>query len=135
MIFVDTVAWLYLFDQQQTSAEGRKAKTFVKSLTEAMCTSDLVIAETHKWLVHHGRPAVKASATLRMLVQQELAVILPIEPEDRNMAMTLVEKYIDQKLSYEDAMTVALTSRFGIKQVFSFDKHFLLFPNLQRVPE
>ena len=65
---------------------------------------------------------------------QELAVILTIEQEDRGVALEILQKYKDQKISYEDAITVALTFRLGIKKVFSFDPHFLLFPNIERVP-
>ena len=56
MIFLDTVAWLYLVDENQNIREGQKAKAFMKSLREPLCTSDLIIAETYKWLIHHHRP-------------------------------------------------------------------------------
>ena len=135
MIFVDTVAWLYLFDRSQTSLERTKAVEFVSSINEALCTSDLVVAETYKWLIHHGRPVKAASFILKMFVRQELALILPIEQDDREEAVRLLVKYRDHQLSYEDAITVALVYRAGIKAVFSFDKHFFLFPGIQRVPE
>jgi predicted nucleic acid-binding protein len=55
MIFIDTGVWLYLFDERQDSAQREKAIAFAASIEEPVCTSDLIIAESHKWLIHHGR--------------------------------------------------------------------------------
>jgi uncharacterized protein len=135
LIFVDTVAWLYLFDQRQDNHDVRKARNYVRQTNEALCTSDLVIAETYKWLIHHGRPTGQAIKVLKSLTSGELAVILPIEQEDRDRALSLLRAYSDHKLSYEDSITVCLARRFGLSRIFSFDKHFLLFPSLERVPD
>ncbi len=134
MIFVDTVSWLYLFDKGQNNLEAKKAKRFIESLKEPLCTSDLIIAETYKWLLHHGRPQAQSIAVLDSLLCQQMAIILSVEPNDRTIAFALIKKYKDQNLSYEDAITVAQATRLGIKKIFSFDRHFLLFPNLKRVP-
>ena len=136
MIFVDTVSWLYLFDKGQNNPEARKAKQFIENIsrTESLFTSDLIIAETFKWLMQHGRPVNQSIEILELLLSQRLAIILSVETTDRNVALTLIKKYKDQNLSYEDALSVALALRLGIKKIFSFDKHFLLFPNLKRVP-
>ena len=120
--------------QNQNIQEAQKAKVFMRSLKEPLCTTDLIIAETYKWLIHHNRPATQSIKVLQSIVFQELAIILPIEQEDRSVALDILQKYKDQELSYEDAITVALALRCGIKKVFSFDKHFLLFPQLDRVP-
>ncbi len=126
--------WLYLFDQNQSGFERRRAREFLDSVGEALCTSDLVIAETYKWLLHHSRPLATAEQVLSKLTIQEIAVVLPIDQQDRDNALRIAQKFADQRLSYEDAMTVALAARFGIRKVFSFDKHFLLFPEIERVP-
>jgi uncharacterized protein len=135
MIFVDTVAWLHLFDAQKRGTEQLAARQFLTSNKEGLCTSDLVISETHKWLVDHGRPIERANSILGKLVRQELAVLVPIEESDRILAEKIVIKFADQQLSYTDAITVAIVTRCGIKKVFSFDRHFLLFSNIQRVPD
>jgi predicted nucleic acid-binding protein len=135
LIFVDTVAWLYLFGKGQQDPQVQKARQFIQVLQQPLCTSDLVVEETHKWLVHHGRPTSQALIVLRKLASQELAQILEIEPEDRTIAIGLVDQYLDQKLSYTDAISVALMKRLGLRQIFSFDRHFLLFPELERVPQ
>jgi predicted nucleic acid-binding protein len=40
----------------------------------------------------------------------------------------------DQRLSYEDAVTVALVTKYGVTKGFSYHKHFLMFPKIVRVP-
>lgn len=134
MIFIDTAAWLNIVDDGQNPHDIKKAKGFLSATTDTLCTSDLVIGETYKWLIHHGRPTEPTIEVLRMLIAQELATILPIEQDDRKVALAILQKYRDQALSYEDAMTVALAARYRIKKIFSFDRHFLLFPGLERVP-
>jgi predicted nucleic acid-binding protein len=134
VIFVDTVAWLYLFDKGQGGENQKRALAFIGTNTEPLATSDLVIAETHKWLVHHGRPAVRAQAILEKLALQEIAQILALEQSDREEAAVWVKKYADQKLSYTDACAVAVMKRLGLRKIFSFDRHFRLFPELETIP-
>jgi uncharacterized protein len=134
MIFVDTAAWLNIVDDGQNPHDIKKAKTFLNTTTDALFTSDLVIAETYKWLIQHDRPTMQTIEVIRTLVAQELATILPIEQDDRKVALAILQKYGDQALSYEDAITAALAARYRIKKIFSFDRHFLLFPGLERVP-
>jgi predicted nucleic acid-binding protein len=134
MIFLDAGAWLNLVDQNQNFQEMQKAKAFMLSLSEPLCTSDLIIAETYKWLIYHNRPFTQSKKVLQSALLQELAIVLSIEQEDRKLAVNILQKYKDQKLSYEDAITVSLAYRYGIKKIFSFDRHFLLFPGLERVP-
>jgi predicted nucleic acid-binding protein len=134
MIFVDAGAWLCLLDDHQDPANVRVARSYFKTAPNPFATSDLIAAETYKWMLFRDRPFSKRFSALKKLAVQELAVILPIEKDDRVLALALMEKFSDQTLSYEDAVSVALMRRFGIEKIFSFDKHFLLFPSIKRVP-
>ncbi len=134
MIFVDTSAWIFLVDDRQDSTLSKQAKRFANSCRSKFCTSDLVVAETHKWLVQKGRPKSLALQTLQLFVNQELAELLPIQEQDRAHALQIVAKYVDQKLSYVDALSIAQMRRTKTRQIFSFDKHFLLFPDIERLP-
>jgi len=89
---------------------------------------------THKWLTHHGYPKEKALQILGDFVEQTLAKIITIEEVDRTNAHLFCKKYIDQNLSYTDAITVAVMKRMKAKEIFSFDTHFDLFPGIKRVP-
>lgn len=134
MIFVDAVAWIYIYDSSQPAAQRNLAMSVVKRTKERFCTSDLVIAETHKWLCHHGRSLSRSSEILTTLTNEQVAHILEVEAADRHLAANLVAKYLDQKLSYADALSVALMRRHGIRKILSFDKHFLLFKDITRIP-
>lgn len=43
---------------------------------------------------------------------------------DELRALTLFEKYADQKISFTDCISFAIMERLNIKQVFGFDQHF-----------
>lgn len=132
MIFVDTSAWICLFDKKGKLAVS--AEHFFFSNKELLAVTDLIIEETHKWLVQHHFPSVKVLQILNNFVSQKFAKIVGIEDQDRTEALHLVQKYLDQNLSYTDAMTVTLMKKLRIRKVFSFDKHFDLFRGIERVP-
>jgi Predicted nucleic acid-binding protein, contains PIN domain len=133
MIFVDTSAWLFLMDDRQ-ELSNRRAAQGVVGTGIALVTSELIAAETFKWMLHHDRPFAKSLSVLEIILKQEVAMILQSTQDDRTFAMGLMRKFSDQDLTYEDAHSVALMNRFGIRKVLSFDKHFLLFPGIVRVP-
>ncbi|MBX9879590.1 MAG: PIN domain-containing protein [Candidatus Obscuribacterales bacterium] len=135
MIFVDTIAWIALFDADAASPYSEAAREFVASIEEPLVTSDLVIAETHKWLVYHGKSQALATRAIQSLVDQSACTVLDIQNEDRQNAFVIHRKYSDQLLSLTTAMSVALMRRYQIAKVLSFNKHFLLFPDVIRVPE
>ena len=135
MIFVDTSAWLFLFDQRRGGPESPLAREFYKRNNQPFAVHDLIIEETHKWLMHHAFPKEKALQILMGFIDQNFAEIIPIENIDRMTAGHLSKKYLDQNLSYTDAMTVAIMKRLKMTEIFSFDSHFDLFPAVTRVPK
>lgn len=134
MIIVDTSAWIFLFQKKSSGENSQKAKEFYQRNRKTLAVTDLIIEETHKWLVHHGHPQKLAIQILNTFVTEELANILPIHPEDRVVAKNLVEKYLDHSLSFTDALTVVLMKRHQIKEIFSFDSDFDLFRGITRLP-
>lgn len=134
MIIVDTSAWIYLFEKNPGEKNNLKAKQLYERNTEPLVVTDLIIEETHKWLVHHGTNEKIALKILDGFVHEKLAKILPIHPQDRIDATKLVEKYLDQTLSYTDAITVMTMKRYNLKKIFSFDSHFDLFRGIERIP-
>lgn len=134
MIIVDTCAWIYLFDKKSSGKYSKEAKDFYAANKEPLAVTDLIIEETHKWLVHHQFPPKNAHQILQGFVTEEFAQIIPIEENDRIEASKLVNKYLDQQLSYTDAITVSVMKRARIKKVFSFDSDFDLIRGIERVP-
>lgn len=135
MIFIDTSAWICLFDKRPTEKLSIAAKQFFSINTGTLAVTDLIIEETHKWLVHHQFPPKNALQILKGFVSQEFAQILSVEENDRMEATLLVEKYLDQKLSYTDAISVTIMRRANLKKIFSFDRDFDLFRGIERVPK
>lgn len=135
MIIVDTCAWIYLFEKKSTGKYSIEAKQFYASNKDSLAVTDLIIEETHKWLVHHQFPPKNALQILKGFVTQEFAQIIPIDENDRVEASKLVEKYLDQQLSYTDAITVATMKRVHIKKIFSFDRDFDLIKGIEKVPK
>lgn len=135
MIIVDTSAWIYLFNNRSTGKSSIEAKEFYAANKEPLAITDLIIEETHKWLVHHHFPPKNAHKILQSFVFQEFAEIIPFDEKDRFEASKLVEKYLDQQLSYTDAMTFVMMKRLHIKKIFSFDGDFDLFSGIERVPK
>ena len=134
MIIVDTCSWIYLFEKKSVGKCSAEAKHFYASNKEPLAITDLIIEETHKWLVHHQFPPKNALSILSGFVSQEFAQIIPIDEKDRVEASKLVEKFLDQQLSYTDAVTVAVMKRVHIKKIFSFDRDFDLIRGIERVP-
>lgn len=135
MIFVDTGAWLSLMDDRQDPSAARAAQGVLDACAgRGLVTSELIAAETYKWMLHHDRPFTKRFCVLETLLTKKVAIILESTQVDRTVAMGLMQKFSDQDLSYEDALSVALMKRFGIRKILSFDKHFLLFPGIVCVP-
>lgn len=134
MIIVDTSAWIYLFDKRRGGDEARMAHHFYLHNKELLVITDLIVEETHKWLTHHAFPRNKAQRILEELIDQNFTKIIPVEDVDRMNAAIFCKKYLDHGLSYTDAITVAIMKRLKVKEVFSFDTDFDLFPGIIRVP-
>lgn len=135
MIFVDTSAWIFIFDQRRGGKEAIAAHSYYRRCKGTLVVTDLIIEETHKWLTHHAFPREKALKILEGFTNESFAKIIPIEDVDRVSASLFVKKYLDLGLSYTDAVTVSLMKRLRIKEVFSFDSHFDLFPFIARMPD
>src|SRR5437870_2606498 len=100
MILVDTSAWIYLFDQRRGGKEAALALEFYHSNGKSLAITDLIIEETHKWLIHHAFPKEKALQILKEFINENFAEIITIENIDRIHALQFIQKYLDQGLSY-----------------------------------
>lgn len=134
MIIVDTSAWIYLFQKKQSGVQQRQAKEFYHSIEEPLFVTDLIIEETHKWLVHHGNPPTQCLEIAKGFINQQFAQIIPLDDADRFQSLIWVEKYLDHNLSYTDAITIAVMKRLGIRKIFTFDHHFDLIKGIEKVP-
>jgi len=87
-----------------------------------LITTLLVISETHTLILQRvGR--VKAFEFLRWVWNS--VEIVPIEPEDLNRSLEILERYSDKDFSLTDAISFAVMERLGISVALSVDRHFV----------
>lgn len=127
-LFIDTGAWIALI--VETDHFHKKASSYFESLDLSIkrFTSSYVIAETYTWLRYRKGfkyadnfldviNRSKASATLDVIVG---------EKDTLELAEQLLRDFQDQRLSYVDAVSMAIMKKERINQVFGFDHHFYL---------
>jgi predicted nucleic acid-binding protein len=125
-LYVDTGAWIAL-----TNTNDQYHQTAIHyyrglELGLQLVTSSHVIAETYTWLryrVGHHSAYPFLSITRQAILHGRLQVFY--DDEDLlEVAEQCLADFPDQKLSYPDAISIALMKREGISKVFSFDYHF-----------
>jgi len=130
VIFVDTGAWYALLDRQ--CVEHQVAVQYVASVTDALVTTDYVLAESLTLLrarrLHDG--ALKLGE--RLLTQSQ-ARLEWVTPADVAHAWILF-KFRDKNWSFVDCVSFAVIQRLGIREAFAFDDHFRQFGTLTVYP-
>jgi predicted nucleic acid-binding protein len=123
-IFVDSSAWIALFsrrDQHHEEAD-RLFRTMV-SAKQRMLTTNLVLAEIHRLLLH--RAGIKAAVTA--LEKIEASALVDIEfadPTHHQSAMVWIGKLREHPISYADAVSFSIMETTGCSEVLSYDHHF-----------
>lgn len=125
-VFVDTSAWYALSDA--SDANHRAATIFLKQAMadyKSLVTTNHVIGETYtlmRFSLGHSR-TIEFLDHLRQSARIERIFISQKWEEE---AYSLLEKYYDQDFSFVDATSFIAMRALGIKDVFAFDRHFLI---------
>lgn len=134
-LFVDTGAWIALInseDQYHQPAVDfyRLLEPFVQRVT-----SSHVISETYTWLRY--KAGFLFASNYLSIIQQALTndslTVIRDNKELLEFAEHLLRDFPDQKISYVDAISMAIMRKEGITNVFGFDHHFYLM-NFQIIP-
>jgi uncharacterized protein len=88
-------------------------------------TTNFIIAETHALVLNRAN-RVAALATLK-LIESGTKLIERVTEEDEFQARDILERYDDKSFSYTDATSFAVMERLGLRDVFTFDRHFAQF--------
>ncbi|MCJ7841121.1 PIN domain-containing protein [Lederbergia sp. NSJ-179] len=127
-LFIDTGAWIALIQEKDQFHE--RASSFLKSLDFSVkrVSSSYVIAETYTWLRY--RAGVSYANQFLGIIEKSkqngtLNIILD-HNETLQLAEQLLKDFPDQKLSYVDAVSMAIMKTEQIQKVFGFDRHFYL---------
>jgi len=120
-IFVDTSAWFSLLDKD--SENHQEAVQYLKETEIPFITSDYVMDETLTLI----RSAISHKAAIEFwgnLNKSRWATIIDVSTNDKEHAIEIFKKYHDKDFSFTDCTSFALMQRLGIKEAFSFDRHF-----------
>lgn len=134
-LFIDTGAWIALIvkkDQFHTVASN-----YYKNLYPSVkrITSSYVIGETYTWL-RCREGFLYANRFLNIIEKSKKHGFLHVILENQEIlerAEQFLRDYQDQKLSYTDAVSMAIMKKEQIQKAFGFDKHFYIL-NFQLVP-
>lgn len=126
-LFVDTGVWLALLDTADPlHPQARAALSEHRGLP--FIATDLVLAETVT-LVRRELGPERARAFGTEFLDGKIGT--PVYPEERDWreGLALIGKFVEQRLSLTDAVSIAVIRRMDFERVASFDKHFrLLLP-------
>jgi predicted nucleic acid-binding protein len=125
-LFVDSGAWIALVsvrDQHHGEAEAMFRSATTRRIR--LLTTNLVLAETHRLLLHRAgiRPAMWA---LDRFEASPLLTIVFAGPAHHRAARAWLERLGDQSISYTDAVSFAVMDTARCGGVMSFDHDFLL---------
>lgn len=128
-VFVDTSAWIDLMNNNERHHAA--AVAFHKSLAPLTLriTSWGIVSETFTWIRYHigDREAIKWLTIKDSLEKQGSLQILYPDSHTEVGVRKVIDRYHDQKLSYVDALSIALIqSRPDIDVIFAFDHHMAL---------
>ncbi len=131
MIFVDTGAWFAAFVARD--GDHQVAVNWLKENTEPLVTTDYVIDELPSLLRFRGQNAIALKVGPRLL-NQSLAQVAWIDPEDVREAWQIYESFADKAWSFTDCVSWAVMTRLGIQKAFAFDADFRQFGTVNVVP-
>lgn len=127
LIFVDTSAWIMLINKDETYHQAA-VEIYNEIFKATLIISNLVVGETYTWL-RKKAGYNKALVFLRAIEEKnelnQLTIIYS-EPVLEIQAVQLLEKYREHEFSFADAVSFCVMQNLGIKQAFTYDRHFFI---------
>jgi predicted nucleic acid-binding protein len=122
---VDTGAWYAVCDASDTNHQ--RAKAFYEKVAGEipLVTTDAILVET--WTLLAARLGRPAAITFWETLRAAGVPVIPLQEADIEVAWQIITAFPDQTYSFTDATTFAVMERLGIEQVFTFDRHFLIY--------
>lgn len=123
-ILLDTGALLALANSNDGHhAEATNCLNEIARQRLPVCVTLTTISETYSRILFDlGQE--KARFFLSQIYDGSIEII-PTTVEDEGAARQLIEDYLYLKLTFFDALTMAVMNRLQIRRVFSFDRHFI----------
>jgi len=123
-IFVDTGAWLALYDKDDHNHRIAK-DTFRKIRDEhlPLFTSDYIFDETVT-LIRHRVSHSTARSFGNNILESRIVRFVDVTREDRTKAWEIFSKYKDVGFSFTDCTSFVIMKRLKLETVLGFDSHF-----------
>jgi hypothetical protein len=134
MIFVDTSAFLAIENRHDNHhTEALRFKDLCLKTGSKLITSDYVLDESYTIIRlkagHHI--AVQFGEALRA---SRLLHVEYLTPDMIEQAWTVFKKYKDHDFSFTDCTSFVLMERLKIRNAFTFDAHFKVYPGIISKP-
>jgi uncharacterized protein len=124
MIFIDTGALIarhVAVDQHHAAALAAWGR--IETARDRCFTSNFVLDEVWTLLARRAGAAFAAERARRLYASPRFTILRP-EQDDELDALSLLEKYADQAVSYTDCISFVLMRRTKIRRAFTYDAHF-----------
>lgn len=126
-IFIDSSAFIALADTKDSLHERAKSCSDSLAAGTALFTTDLILAETFSNLLYHlGGGAARSFCRSLLSGEAGVEMLIPTR-DDLLAAQRVIERYSDQKFSFVDASSFVLMERIGLRDAFTFDRHFAVY--------
>ena len=124
MIFIDTGVFLARYlERDQYYQEAAHVWQQLGRERPRLFTSNFVLDETVTLLSRRSSYPFAASKARTIFTSNAFTILRP-SIQDELASLELFEKYADQKISFTDCVSFTLMHKVGLKQAFTFDKHF-----------
>jgi predicted nucleic acid-binding protein len=126
-VFLDTGFW-FAYQVRQDTYHQSSIKLMGELISEGalLSTSELVISETYTLLARK----VDALAALRFMkilgvqVREGFTKIYWVDWPIIEDSQKILQKYVDQQLSFTDASSAAILIKHNVPAIATFDRHF-----------
>ena len=125
-VFVDSSAWIALF--RANDGRHREADAIFRRAVDEkapLVTTNLVLAEVHRFVLHHAGIRPAAIALDRIATSPHVTVRFAVAAHDRE-ARRWIARFADQRISYTDAVSFSVMTDAGIRSAFTFDRDFVV---------
>ena len=135
MIFVDTGAWFAI--AVRNDPDDGEAIQWLRTNRDPLVTTDYILAETATLLRNRDktmRGHRLASRVATSLLRGEAALLEKVTEEEMEQALVVFRTYRDHLFSFVDCTSFVVMERLGFQSAFAFDRHFVEFHGIMRVP-
>ena len=123
-LFVDSGGWIALASvRDQHHSEADSLFRIAATLRLPLLTTNLIVAEVHRFLLHRAGIAIAARALDRLESSPRITLEF-IRPEHHRGAREWLARLGDHPVSYTDAVSFAVMTARRCRTALSFDRHF-----------